>query len=537
MKKNNYFKGFLKAEGTKIINDAGEEVILTGWGIGNWLLCEGYMWLAGGISRMDRPYRIEQVVKELVGTEKANEFWRNFRTNYIQESDIAHMKSLGYNSVRIPFNWRLFLQDEPGIAWKEEGFLLLDRCLEWCEKHEIYAFLDMHGAPGGQTGTNIDDSIDDVPRLFIDKDKWEKGIVIWEELAKRYKDNQTVGGYDLLNEPIRPAYGNDLDYTYLLPKLSQFYDEAITAIRKHDKDHMLSIEGHHWSTDLNVFHKKHDDNMVIHFHRYGKYGEFPQRTTLDKYIKKSRELNVPLWMGETGENKLPWYSAYFQLAQNYGIGYNLWPYKKMGAKNCPCLITPPKDWDLILDYAKGGGHPGFEKAESILSEYLENLKFENNVLLPEITNFVFRQSPFFIRATDFDESPSRDDLYSGNSEENNVYQLRDNTGIRVIEEKPPGKLEFRCDTQWDRFVIELQEKDYVTYTANKVNKDEKIQIECTATSSGILRITQNYGICQKIHVSDENKDKVEVIISESGSLELRIECVHGKVQMRKIIFG
>lgn len=29
-------KGFLRAEGTRVVNEEGEEIILTGWGLGNW---------------------------------------------------------------------------------------------------------------------------------------------------------------------------------------------------------------------------------------------------------------------------------------------------------------------------------------------------------------------------------------------------------------------------------------------------------------------------------------------------------------------
>lgn len=96
------------------------------------------------------------------------------------------MAELGYNSVRIPMNYRVFMEDGPGIHWKEEGFQLVDQCLAWCEEAGIYAFLDLHGAPGGQTGSNIDDSVDDVPRLFIDQDSWDKTIALWVKLAERY---------------------------------------------------------------------------------------------------------------------------------------------------------------------------------------------------------------------------------------------------------------------------------------------------------------------------------------------------------------
>ena len=36
--------GYLHADGTRIVNGDGEEILLCGMGIGNWLVPEGYMW-------------------------------------------------------------------------------------------------------------------------------------------------------------------------------------------------------------------------------------------------------------------------------------------------------------------------------------------------------------------------------------------------------------------------------------------------------------------------------------------------------------
>jgi len=38
-----------------------------------------------------------------------------------------------------------------------EGFRLLDRVVEWSQEAGLYVVIDMHCAPGGQTGANIDD--------------------------------------------------------------------------------------------------------------------------------------------------------------------------------------------------------------------------------------------------------------------------------------------------------------------------------------------------------------------------------------------
>ena len=36
-------KGFLHADGKRIVNGDGDEILLCGMGIGNWLVPEGYM--------------------------------------------------------------------------------------------------------------------------------------------------------------------------------------------------------------------------------------------------------------------------------------------------------------------------------------------------------------------------------------------------------------------------------------------------------------------------------------------------------------
>lgn len=70
------------------------------------MLPEGYMWKfgAGG----DRPRKIEKLVAELIGEEKASRFWTLFRKQYITEADIKRIAELGFNSVRPALNSRLF---------------------------------------------------------------------------------------------------------------------------------------------------------------------------------------------------------------------------------------------------------------------------------------------------------------------------------------------------------------------------------------------------------------------------------------------
>lgn len=516
--------GFLRAAGRKIVNDRGE-VILSGWGLGNWMVPEGYMWLADGAERFDRPRRIERVVEELCGKAYGEMFWRRFREEYICREDILYMAKLGYNSVRIPLNWRLFMEEDEGIRWKQEGFDLLRRCIDWCEEADIYAFIDLHAAPGGQTGANIDDSIDDVPRLFTDQDPREKALALWERLAEEYADREAVGGYDLLNEPVAPG-----EYDCLIPEIYRFYEDAISRIRKKDKKHIISIEGAHWATDFDCLTRKLDDNMVLHFHRYA---EKPEKKCLELFIEKAEQLDVPLWMGETGENRNEWYAALYPLAESLGIGYNLWPWKKMECTNSPCSVKAPEDYEKILDYVRGGAHPGYEAARKIFDEYLEHIRLENCDLHPEVTNHIQRRKSFSLLAIDFDEPAEKEYTYST---ENPEVEYRKGCGRYLIEQRKEGEKEFPFDCQWERYALLLREGEQVRYTVNG-EKDMILTIDCETEKGARIEVSDAESSYRFSVKSTDKKIEGNIKLSDSGHTTVSIRAVSGDICMKRLEFA
>lgn len=398
----------------------------------------------------------------------------------------------------------------------------MDQCLEWCEEAGIYAFLDLHGAPGGQTGSNIDDSVDNVPQLFMEEQYQEKCIALWVKLAERYCEREVVGGYDLLNEPIIPPYAGNGDFDYLIPELASFYDKLIGAIRQVDQKHMLSIEGAHWATDVQIFDHKYDENMTLHFHRYA---EIPDIACLRKFMEKSDELKVPLWMGETGENVNEWYAALYPLAISLGIGYNLWPWKKMECTNSPYSIRKPKDYQMLLDYLKGGAKPTREKAQEILNEYLENIKMENCEAHSEVTCHVLRKFPFSLRATDFDECPGRGKSFSGTGEENPDISYRQGCGMKIVKLREVREKQFVFDCQWDRFGLVLGTGEFACYS---LGEQKDVEVEITFASGyqgGVLLLERG-----QVH-ADAAKAEVENKNGESGGKEVLVDAGQKKVKV------
>jgi len=99
------------------------------------------------------PRKIHEVLSELVGSEAAQSFWKNYRDKYITRDDIRFIKRAGLNSVRVPFNWRLFTTDDYADVWAGPGFEMLDRILAWCSEENLWVVLDMHCAPGDKRET------------------------------------------------------------------------------------------------------------------------------------------------------------------------------------------------------------------------------------------------------------------------------------------------------------------------------------------------------------------------------------------------
>lgn len=525
--------GFLRAQGMELRNGRDEQVLMLGWGLGNWLVCEGYMWGMGEFSQFDRPRRIERILEMLTGEEYAARFWKRYREAYIAEADIALMAEMGYNSIRVPISARLFLEDGPHMQFREEGFLLLDALLDACEKHGLYAFIDLHAAPGGQTGANIDDSPDDLCRLFIDEAQFERGLALWEELARRYKDRWIVGGYDLLNEPIRPVrFEGDPNLDGYEPRLRAFYEEAIRRIRRHDRRHIVALEGMHWATDNGIFDHVYDDNMVLQFHRYGCP---PDIGALRDCIEVARRLNVPLWLGETGENTMAWLSALIPLALSLGISVSLWPWKKQETDNSPCSIAEPEGWQLLREYLKGGSRPTPEQAQQVFDRLLRNIRLENCRINASIMPNLLRVPGCAIQGTDFDALPGKGLSWHSEGVHAPGCYRRD-TGMEIVQANAGEEKLFYFDGPWRTALLRLNPGEWAKYTVYDVTDNTRLEVECLAQSPARLEIRQGDRL---LSAFDLNGGAVArklpwMRLYAADACELRLTALCGAVDIRML---
>lgn len=481
---------------------AEERILLRGMGLGGWLLPEGYMWKF--YTKCDRPRRMEALISELCGREYADAFWQRYYSTYITEADIAWIAEQGLNSVRLAMNARhLFEMDDRGrIRFREETLRYVDHCVSWCGKYGLYLFLDMHGAPGGQTGQNIDDSQRDIPELFTDEKNQDALVEMWRQLATRYADEPAVGGYDLINEPL-PKWNNQYN-----PLLLPLYRRLIRAIREIDRKHVIILEGAHWATDFSVFEdftrEEAADNIVLQFH---KYWNDPDEESIAPFVEVGKRLNVPLWMGEGGENNLQWYTYVFPMYERLGIGWCFWSYKKMEVPNSPVTFAQPAKWDRILAYLDGEACLDPAEAREIFDDFLACIS--QGTYHPEIIHALLRRPDVEIPAAAFDA-------------ERIVSKRRKGADFRMTS---PATLLFADghtgEADWRRYGGEPQPQDQTILLCMEAGDAVGYRLDCGEGEPAVKVVSYGGGNLKTQY------------FSESGMLWLT--CEMGSVQVERLM--
>jgi endoglucanase len=374
--------GVLHAGDGVVVDGGGKAVLLRCVNLAAWLIPEGYLVGQGSLAALTTsPSQFKHRLDALVGRGKALAFWSQWANTFVKDSDFDALKQQGFNCVRLPLTHRdlVTANAQGAVVLDAAGMAPVDNALAWGAAHGIYVFLDLHDAPGGQ---NALASVSDVPSADRVARLWqgptaaanqERTVALWRALAMRYSRASSLGGYDLLNEP-------DIPRGVPAEELARLYDRIIAAIRTVDRSHLIVLEGNRYAHDFSALRAPADGNLMYEFHEYSLFNPAWRVPTLEKltpFLQLRATTHKPLWLGEFGEESGQWQREIVQLMKANGIGWAVWPWKRIDLKNGhPVMhtIEVPPDWTHIAGYLVGrwfAPKPAPSLAEQAMAHMLE----------------------------------------------------------------------------------------------------------------------------------------------------------------------
>jgi len=557
--------GYLRTNGTQLTNDSDDEFIIRGMGPGGWMLQEGYMFG----TPVGTQHEIRAMLEDLTDKATTDAFYEAWLSNFFTRYDVELVAEWGFNSIRVPLHYNLFtlpIEEEPVLGtniWLDKGFTMVDDLLTWCEDNDIYLILDLHGAPGGQgKNADISDYDSSKPSLWESEHNLTKTIAIWQKLAERYADKVHIGGYDLLNETNWGFTGdsnsdNGCDCNLNTP-LFELYKDIIDVIRAVDNNHVIFIEGNCWANNFNGLESlaSYDSNLAFSFHKYWNYNT---DGTIQGLLDMRTRTNVPLFLGETGENSNSWLTDMVKQMERLGIGWSTWAYKQMDIDD-PFTIHSDK-WDVIKAYnpTTGQNRPSSSEAKAAMDDMIYYLKTENCQFNPGVVH-ALTQSPFgkeklpFIEhnlpgtifITDYDKGVVTDAWYDvdyqtvhGSTGEytawNQGYQYR-NDGVDIESCSDVSSngynLAWTNDGEWLKYTLNDVTPGYYNITFRVAASNGKINLKVDDTFISNQHLTTPYtGGYQNW------KDViVENVLIGPETKELKLYIIEGGLNMNYIKF-
>lgn len=329
------------------------------------------------------------------------------KDTFITDKDIAFIKSIGYDHVRIPIDEKEMWADD-GTP-RPESFTYLTRALDQCQKAGLRAIVDLHTVRAHHFNAENEGSKNS---LFSDAKAQELFLKLWADISEVLaKYPPAFLAYEIMNEPVADEAA----------QWNALVARAFASLRKWEPNRPIVIGSNRWETAENfpaLEVPPGDANIILSVHTYeplpfthykaswlpskdylgpvhypgvtitpADYEHFVDtknqplvnilwraRQTFDKQtlrellkpaIEKARQLHLQLYCGEFGclpsvdrKDRLAYYSDIISVFEENGLAWANWEYKGdfgIVAYDIPTRKDGPPDRELIHALLDGPG--------------------------------------------------------------------------------------------------------------------------------------------------------------------------------------
>lgn len=162
-------------------------------------------------------------------TEKFHRDWSN---GPFQEEDFSLIHELGFYFVRLPMDYRVWIQGDDWERFDESVLTDIDQAVKWGEQYSIHVCINFHRAPGYTVASPAEPK-----SLWTDAEAQRVCAKHWAMFARRYRaiPNEQLS-FNLFNEP---SHIDTSVYVQVVKKI-------VAAIRTEDPDRLIISDGLRW---------------------------------------------------------------------------------------------------------------------------------------------------------------------------------------------------------------------------------------------------------------------------------------------------
>ncbi|MDR2704717.1 MAG: cellulase family glycosylhydrolase [Planctomycetaceae bacterium] len=195
-----------------------------------------------GLSSFSANVRAEE--KKLLQGAKYDKLpqWRGFnllekfngRNNRFVEDDFRWISDFGFNFVRLPMDYRMWINDNDWRKINEKVLDEIDEAVKFGERYGIHVNINFHRAPGYTVAQPAEPK-----SVWTDPEALEVCLLHWKTFAKRYKGvSNDLVSFNLFNEPDR--------IEPILAQCVAAHKAIIKGIREEDPNRLIICDGYEW---------------------------------------------------------------------------------------------------------------------------------------------------------------------------------------------------------------------------------------------------------------------------------------------------
>lgn len=161
-------------------------------------------------------------------------FHRDWNNRPFVEEDFRLIHELGFNFVRLPMDYRVWIEGNDWERFDEPTLREIDQAVAWGGKHAVHVCINFHRAPGYTVAAPAEPK-----SLWSDEEARRVCAKHWAMFARRYREipNERLS-FNLFNEP------GELEAAAYV----RVVREIVAAIRREDPDRLIISDGLRWGT-------------------------------------------------------------------------------------------------------------------------------------------------------------------------------------------------------------------------------------------------------------------------------------------------